>query len=186
VTAPSQPAVASDPAPQRSSRRSAALTATLLTIPIAVAAGLGTFALRGGFSDPPPETGPVAVTAPPASAAADPVCAELLNALPRTLGGQAARPVSDAPHRAAAWGDPPIVLRCGVAKPAADSKKAQQLVINGVTWVYAEQSGRAVWTAVRRAVYVEVRVPAEYSETASQRIILPLAAPLTKTVPHAS
>jgi hypothetical protein len=171
-------------------RRAAALSATVLALPIALLAGLGAFAYLGGFSHlrsspRAPATGPVQVMAPPAVATTAAPCAKLLNGLPRTLDASAARPVTAAPDRVVAWGDPAIVLRCGVAKPPAATAIAQEFVINGVAWVYADDHGTGVWTATKRTVYVEVRVPAKYHGSASQVILNPLADPIAAALPLA-
>lgn len=60
---------------------------------------------------------------------------------------------------AAAWGDPQIALRCGVAQPAAYEKTSEMVVVNGVSWFGEEQSDGYVFTAVGRTPLVEVRVP---------------------------
>jgi hypothetical protein len=127
----------------------------------------------------------VKVAAPPALPGADQTCAKLLGALPRRLAGADARPVSDAPHRVVAWGDPPVVLRCGVDRPKALTPTAQILGIQGVEWVYAAEGDVDVWTTTSLALYVEVRVPREDRGTASQTVINPLAGPLKATVPPA-
>jgi hypothetical protein len=85
-----------------------------------------------------------------------------------------------------AWGSPPIVLRCGVDRPRALTQTAQILGIEGVEWVYAQDGEVGVWTTVSLDLYVEVRVPEEYSAKASTGIINPLAAPLKQHVPPAS
>jgi hypothetical protein len=68
---------------------------------------------------------------------------------------------------AAAWGDPPIELRCGVPKPVQFDRFAACQTVNGVDWFIPEsqQTGRAVditMTAVGRAEFVEVQVPHNY------------------------
>ena len=154
---------------------------------MALVAGLLVYWVLGGFApdaDRNP-TGPVRVAAPPESSRADEICAKLLGGLPRELAGQRPRPVSSAPHRVVAWGSPPIVLRCGVTKPAALTPTAQLLGIEGVEWVYAQDGRTGVWTTTSLALYVEVRVPEKYGEKASTAIINPLAAPLKGNVPPA-
>jgi hypothetical protein len=174
----------------RPGRRAAALSATVLALPIALLAGVGAFAYLGGFSHARstprgPATGPVPVTAPPSLASTAAPCASLLNRLPRTLDGSDARPVTAAPDRVVAWGDPAVVLRCGVPKPKAATAVAQEFVINGVAWVYADDHGTGVWTLTKRTVYVEVRTPAKYHGSASQVILNPLADPIAAALPLA-
>ena len=81
------------------------------------------------------------MAAPPAlPAAAQRSCQELISALPTTLGERAARPVDSPSPYVVAWGEPPVVLRCGVARPATFIATADTLVISGVTW-FAERRG---------------------------------------------
>ena len=177
------------PAPPAPDRRGAALSAAILALPIALLAGVGAFALLGGFSPHrsaprTAATGPVTAEAPPPSPGLDKPCATLLNRLPRVLAGNAARPVTAAPDRVVAWGDPPVVLRCGVARPAAAGAAAQEFVVDGVPWVYADEHGTGVWTTTKRTAYVEVRMPPKYHGTGSQLILTELAAPIAESLPR--
>jgi hypothetical protein len=106
---------------------------------------------------------PVRVAAPPPSAGATRYCPRLLGMLPLTLAGLAARPVDPPSPNVAAWGEPPVVLRCGVPRPVGFVVGAQTFILNRVTW-YAEQRGpQTMWTAVDRPVYLEVAVPTGYA-----------------------
>ena len=99
------------------------------------------------------------VEVPPPTPEADANCPALMGALPLDLTGEPARLVdSDTPY-AAAWGDPAIVLVCGVPQPAGLVAGEGLLQIDQVTW-YVEQSEEATtWTAVDRAAYVQVTLP---------------------------
>jgi uncharacterized protein DUF3515 len=102
------------------------------------------------------------VEVPPPTPEADANCPPLLQALPLDLLGEPSRLVdSDTPY-AAAWGEPPVVLVCGVPQPAGLVPGEGLFTINGVTW-YVDQSDpeATVWTAVDRAVYVQVTLPAD-------------------------
>lgn len=63
----------------------------------------------------------------------------------------------------AAWGDPAITLRCGVAKPRAYTPTAQLFAVNAVAWLPVPQDAASPTTfyAVERTAYVEVVVPKE-------------------------
>ncbi|MDQ3480301.1 MAG: DUF3515 domain-containing protein, partial [Actinomycetota bacterium] len=63
-------------------------------------------------------SGSVSVAAPQPSGAAANECAALLDGLPDLVLEQEARDVEPADASAAAWGDPAVVLRCGVKRPA--------------------------------------------------------------------
>ena len=147
------------------------------------------FVARGGFSDRPAPapsasaTGTVPVSAPPAaSAAVAAVCGKLLGALPRTLDGRPARPVSAAPDQVVAWGSPPVVLRCGVGPVTVPPDTNEQFQINGVRW-YAETHGSAVvFTTTDRTVPVEVTVPATTAGNPADPVA-ELSVPVGRTIP---
>ncbi|KWX09858.1 hypothetical protein TR74_07120, partial [Carbonactinospora thermoautotrophica] len=63
----------------------------------------------------------------------------------------------------AAWGDPPIVLRCGVPVPAAYQPTSQVVTINGVDWFPEQLTRGYVFTTVGRVANVEVSVPDAYA-----------------------
>jgi hypothetical protein len=83
-------------------------------------------------------------------------------ALPLELAGEPSRPVqSDTPY-AYAWGEPPIVLVCGVDRPAGLEPTSPLIQINGVNWfVDTGDPEQVVWTAVDRPVHVQVTVSAD-------------------------
>jgi hypothetical protein len=92
-------------------------------------------------------------------------CAALARRLPSRLGGQPRRRVRPGSPLTAAWGNPPITLRCGVPLPAALTPASELVVVNNVSW-FAEPAGSANpsrFTEVRREAYVEVGVPARYA-----------------------
>jgi hypothetical protein len=102
------------------------------------------------------------VAAPPAlSTAGQRSCQELVSALPTVLGDRRARPVDSPSPYVVAWGEPPVVLRCGVPRPAAFIRTADTLVISGVTWFAERRGASTAWTVVDRPVYVEVVAPAD-------------------------
>lgn len=105
---------------------------------------------------------PLPVQVPPVTPQADASCPALMAQLPLELAGEVSRPVdSDSPY-AYAWGEPPVVLVCGVARPAALEPTSPLIQINGVNWlVDTSAPDRIVWTAVDRPVYVQVTVSAD-------------------------
>lgn len=112
-----------------------------------------------------------AITAvgPTPDAAGQAACNRVIGALPLQLAGLAPRvvhPNPDSPY-VVAWGDPAIVLRCGVPRPAALVPGSADQIFSangptGVYWLPVKQRASTVWTTVDRAVYVEVTVPASY------------------------
>lgn len=94
------------------------------------------------------------------------MCSALIAALPARVMGQQKRAIEPPDVAAAAWGDPPITLRCGVTTPAAYSPGAQLLVVNGVQWLPETLSDGVRFTTIGRTAQVEVTVPAAYSPEA--------------------
>jgi hypothetical protein len=104
---------------------------------------------------------PITVSAPPPNAAADAPCAQVLSALPIQLGQLAPRVVHAQPDspNIVAWGDPAVVLRCGIPRPADFVPTSDVYNVGTVYWLAVKQKSATVWTAVDRSVYVEVTVP---------------------------
>jgi hypothetical protein len=88
-------------------------------------------------------------------------CRGLKAGLPEQLGSgiplRQAQPVSDT---TAAWGDPAITLRCGVAEGSA---RDDPYTFNGVRWALHDTGAARTWTTVGRKVNVVVEVPDAYS-----------------------
>ncbi len=102
--------------------------------------------------------GPAVRVSPPRGE--DPrACSRLQEALPGKVAGQDRRDTLPTSDRTAAWGDPPVVLRCGVARPSDLRPTSQLLEIDGVEWFLDERRSAFVFTTVHRQAYVEVRVP---------------------------
>ena len=120
------------------------------------------------------------VDAPIPDPTADAPCTSLFQQLPVQLEGDDPRIVQSASPYVRAWGDPPVVLVCGVAKPAGFTADAGLIQINGVAW-YVDTSAKdtVVWTAVDRAVYVQVQVPA----SADSASVTDLTAPIVNALP---
>jgi hypothetical protein len=105
---------------------------------------------------------PLPVMVPPVTPEADASCPALMGQLPLELAGEQSRPVdSDSPY-AYAWGEPPVVLVCGVERPATLEPTSPLIQVNGVNWlVDTSDPDSIVWTAVDRPVYVQVTVSAD-------------------------
>ncbi|HEX5511159.1 MAG TPA: DUF3515 family protein [Actinomycetales bacterium] len=99
------------------------------------------------------------VTVQAAPHATDPACAEMLVSL-RGADELAGRPRHEvSAQSAAAWGDPPIVLRCGVEPPGPSTETC--IEANGVDWVGSVDpaTGDARYVTFGRVPAVEIRVP---------------------------
>jgi hypothetical protein len=149
------------------------LIATVVTVPVVIVIAL----LLGGTHDSGAPTSatpsgsarplaPVTVAAPPANPAAIGPCTKLLAVLPIALDGLPSRPALSSSTFAVAWGDPAIVLRCGVPRPSGlvPGSSAFTTGVNGVFyWVDRDSvKGATVFTVIDRAVYIEVTVPSTY------------------------
>jgi hypothetical protein len=94
-------------------------------------------------------------------------CEQLAQHLPDSLGkGLPRRKTTPDSPLVAAWGSPPVVLRCGV--PIDPVYQAGDQVIevekdNGkVGWYLVKRDDRAVWSTPRATVHVELVVPTSY------------------------
>ncbi len=157
-----------------------ALIAAAVLVPVVVALVVLANVLGGdsGRSDDDPGSGPASVDGstppqredlpvlpvdvPPVTPEAEASCPALMSSLPLELAGEPSRRVqSDTPY-AYAWGEPPIVLVCGVDRPAGFVVGVSAIQINGVQW-YVDTSDpeSTVWTTVDRPDYVRITLPAE-------------------------
>jgi hypothetical protein len=118
------------------------------------AAALAVTALLGGCARPvavpPPQ--------PPDDAAA--ACAGFIAALPASLSTVGERrEVDPRSDLTAAYGDPPVSIRCGVPPPAALTPTAALVTVDGVDWLPEELTGGWLMTTVGRVADVEITVP---------------------------
>jgi hypothetical protein len=111
----------------------------------------------------------------------DRACAALLDALPEVVSDAVRRDVEPASDHAAAWGDPPVVLRCGVPLPAEFRRDAQLLDVDGVGWFPVDGEGGTFFTASDYEPYVEVAIPDDYAPEAE--VLADLATAIESTIP---
>jgi hypothetical protein len=125
------------------------------------AAARGPAEIEGTAPSERADLAPLPVEVPPVTPDAEQWCPAVLSGLPLELAGERSRAVdSDSPF-AYAWGEPPVVLVCGVDRPAGWVVSASAIQINGVQWfVDTSDPDTTVWTTVDRPVYVEVSLPA--------------------------
>jgi hypothetical protein len=121
------------------SRRSAGLALVLGCAAVLTNAGCGS------EPDLPP-------AAPDASTAA---CTDLLSRLPDRVLDRARAEVGT--EGVAAWGDPAIVLRCGL--PASGPSNDPCLAVNGVDWTLSDDGDPVRFRLFGRTPGVEVTVP---------------------------
>jgi hypothetical protein len=131
------------------------------------------FALTAGSGSssngPAPSTAVVSVVAPTPSPDTIEPCAQVLAALPVQLDGNDPRqvhPYPDTGAAAVAWGNPAIVLVCGVPRPPglAVGSADNAFLVGPVNWFESGDAKTTVFTAVDRAVYIQVTVPKSYQQ----------------------
>ena len=96
---------------------------------------------------------PVTLDPPQVSAEDLAACNAFIDDVPRRLDDEERRKVNPANSLGAAWGDPAIIVRCGVGVPAEFDQAAHCEVANDVGWfvpddVIADQDADATFTAV--------------------------------------
>jgi hypothetical protein len=138
-------------------------------------------AVAGPTTSPRANLPVLPVDVPKVTPQADASCPALMKTLPLELMGDQSRRVRSASPFAYAWGDPPVVLVCGVAAPAGYVRGASAIQINGVQWfVDTDDPHTVVWTTVDRPVNVEVRVPA----TVDSAPVTALTTQIAKALPY--
>jgi hypothetical protein len=113
---------------------------------------------------------------PPVTPEAEASCPALMSGLPLDLLGEPSRRVQSNSPFAYAWAEPPVVLICGVERPAGYVAGVSAIQINGVQWyVDADDPEVTVWTTVDRPVYVQVTLPASVDSAPVTALTTPIA-----------
>lgn len=156
------------------------LIAALAVAVVAIATVLGIAATRE------PAPAPVAIAAAPAPQAGGPDCGRLLDTLPAQLGDYRRAPAAEpVPEGAAAWqaepGGEPVILRCGLDRPADFVVGAPLQLVDTVQWFRVSDPSGALttWFVVDRPVYVALTLPAGSGPTPIQE----LSRTVAKTLP---
>ncbi|MCP2324983.1 hypothetical protein HDA40_003490 [Hamadaea flava] len=163
------------------------LLAALVAVPAALLTGAVVFAMGmpGNTSEQPnaTATGPVTVADRQLGERATVVCRALVAKLPDRVRTAARRPVTAGSEQNAAYGDPALVVSCGVPAPSFPSTDDVWL-LNGVCWHATENSGSTVWQTVDREIPVQVSVPG--AKDGSSQWVIGLTTAIGSTVPSAS
>lgn len=141
----------------------------------AVVAGL-LLAGCGGSGDSAAE-----VPAPAPEGAAAELCRALVERLPDSMYEQERRPVEPESDFAAAWGDPAVVVRCGVERPEALQADSELIAVNEVAWLPQPPERPSLYTAVGHEVYVEMSIPPSYEPPALG--LLPVSRIIQEDIP---
>lgn len=145
-------------------RRAAAASALLLTL-LPALTGCG---------------GPVEIDVPDLSAADRAACDAFTAALPSSLAEQDREEIEPSDAPAAAYGDPAIVVRCGVPEPEGFDLTASCETANGVGYYipdeqYVDQDLDLTLTAAGYRPRVEIDIPASYRPNAGPAVMAVLA-----------
>jgi hypothetical protein len=110
-------------------------------------------------------------SAPPAPQAGSAACSALEQRLPRRVLDAERGSSDDA--GTALWGDPAIVLRCGLAPPGPTSTPCT--VVNDVDWLFEDGDDEIRFTSYGREPAVEVTVPLSYGRGNAASALVDLA-----------
>lgn len=124
---------------------------------------------------------PLAVTPPTTVSDADrAVCATVSDRLPATVAAAEQRGTRPTSGLVAAWGNPAIVLRCGVRAPGPTTLPCQR--IEGVDWLLVRDTGGgALLQTFDRAPTIELQVPDGYARELVVADVAPALASLGHT-----
>ena len=87
-------------------------------------------------------------------------CRSLMQELPNRVLDQTSTPVDS--DRVAAWGDPRVVLRCGIQEPSALRPTSRCDDVDGIGWFTQKRDGGQVFSTIGRDPDVSVEVPSGY------------------------
>jgi hypothetical protein len=128
------------------------------------------------------------VEVPSPSGAAAEACRALAQRLPDAVADEKPRRLADRSPYVAAWGDPAVVLRCGVSRPAKldpgsgdYAPGSDAVLVDDVSWLLEEGPDEHRFTTVERTVFVEVTVPAAYAPEVNA--LVDLAGAVTAAIP---
>jgi Protein of unknown function (DUF3515) len=128
-------------------------------------------------------SGPPEIDAPELSATDAQTCRDFVDSLPATLAGEKQVETTGDTAYGAAWGDPAIVLTCGVGK--ADLKDIPPCAeVDGVGWLVPpdelEGDRDATFTADGYRPRIRLDVPDDYLPEGGASALADLAAPVKK------
>lgn len=165
-----------------------------MTVPLVIIVALAVGALSGAGdsgssnSTTNPTAGalpPVSPSAPPHGTAQAAACNKVIEQLPVQLGKLLPRVVhTDSPY-VYAWGDPAVVLRCGVDRPKDLTAGSSAEFVTagpdtGPFYDVTSDGSANVFTTVDRGPYISVEVPSKYQ---GADVMPPLSDVIAKALP---
>jgi hypothetical protein len=119
----------------------------------------------------------VEVTVP--AEAGSQACRSVAAHWPKTVGGQTRRTTSSSSAAVSAWGDPPVIARCGLPPigPTTDSC----LDVSGVDWVAHQLTDGVRFTTYGRTPAIEILVPGAYKP---EPLLLPAFGEAAAAIPQ--
>ncbi|WP_172382163.1 DUF3515 domain-containing protein [Streptomyces sp. MNP-20] len=113
------------------------------------------------------------------------LCRNLDERLPREVDGLDRRDPKPSSPLTAGWGDPAIILRCGVPRPAKmNDPEADGVTVNGVGWLLEKRTdGSFRFTTTLRKAYVEVTIPEQRTGDGVSPLT-DFAVPVKKSIPE--
>ena len=113
------------------------------------------------------------------SAGSGPACTAAAARWPETMSGMTRRETSPSSPAVAAWGDPAVVARCGVAAMAPTSTEC--LEVDGAGWIPEPLADGIRFTSFGTDPAVEVLVPDAY---APEALLLPAFTAVADSLPR--
>lgn len=132
-----------------------ALVVVVLAIAVAVTLGLINKA------NPVVATGPVPVATVGQPGADSAACKALMLKLPTEVAGSKQRPIEGGGDGIAVWGDPTVILRCGLETPQELNCSAALTQVDSVAWLQLPGQGTpdTTYIAADRSVRIAVTIP---------------------------
>ena len=147
--------------------------ALLIAAAVVAAGAIVAILVVAALRQSPPAQQAVPIASVPAPKGDSAECKTLFDALPQQLGDYQRAPAAQpAPPGAAAWkaDGEPVILRCGLDRPAEFVIGSPLQVVDAVQWFELADQGRSTWFAVDRAVYVALTLPQGSGPTPIQEI----------------
>jgi len=106
-------------------------------------------------------------------------CRSAATQWPKTVGGQTLRATSSSSAAVRAWGDPPIIARCGM--PPIGPTTDTCLDVSGIDWVAHRLTDGVRFTTYGRTPAIEVLVPSAYQP---EPLLLPAFGKAAAAIPQ--